>query len=198
MNYKFIDARALAKETPYTFFVPKQEHLNSLKTGNFVKLIFVSTSNEADAERMWVEITEIKNSLLIGKLVNNPRLIKVKYGEIVKFKYENIINIERDNASSSKTNNLDAIDKFCIVSNRVLNSKIVGYLYREEPIDSDDSGWRILTGDESDEYLDNEDNFEYVSVASVLNIDDSFLGLLREKIDSHFELDLNTNTWLKI
>ncbi|MES9844932.1 MAG: DUF2185 domain-containing protein [Candidatus Sedimenticola sp. 6PFRAG5] len=69
--------------------------------------------------------------------------------------------------------------KRCFVTNNILYEGVsVGYLYREDPDQEDDSGWRFTTGTETDEYMDNPDNSSYVSVGAVLSQDDSFIDLL--------------------
>ena len=50
-----------------------------------------------------------------------------------------------------------ALDR-CIVTNTVAEQgEPVGFLYREAPVFENDSGWRIFSGDETDEYTDNPD-----------------------------------------
>ena len=47
-----------------------------------------------------------------------------------------------------------ALDR-CIVTNTVAEQgEPVGFLYREAPVFENDSGWRIFSGDETDEYTD--------------------------------------------
>lgn len=41
-------------------------------------------------------------------------------------------------------------------------------------------GWSILSGYESDEYVNNPENFQIISVGVILNIDDSILKFLEE------------------
>lgn len=48
----------------------------------------------------------------------------------------------------------------------------VGYLYREEPDDGEDSGWRITANDESEDYMDDAENLACVSLGVVLNLDE--------------------------
>ena len=49
--------------------------------------------------------------------------------------------------------------KRCFVTNNILyEGRPVGYLYREEPDYEDDSGWRITTGTETDEYMNDSGN----------------------------------------
>lgn len=43
----------------------------------------------------------------------------------------------------------------------------IRYLYRETPDQEDDSGWRILAGDETDVYTAGKGNVQYVSLGAV-------------------------------
>ena len=43
----------------------------------------------------------------------------------------------------------------------------VGYMYREEPDDDGDSGWRFMAGRESPEYMDEADNHAIYDVNTV-------------------------------
>jgi hypothetical protein len=52
-----------------------------------------------------------------------------------------------------------------------------------------DSGWTIYTGSETDEYLNDEDNYQIVSIGVVLNIDDSILEFYDEQPLCAFERD---------
>ena len=48
---------------------------------------------------------------------------------------------------------------YSIVSNLITQGGLpVGFMYRDEPIDEEDSGWRFLSGTESEEYLDEDIN----------------------------------------
>lgn len=61
---------------------------------------------------------------------------------------------------------------YVIVSNEIMQrGKRIGYFYREQPINDDDSGWRFLSGEENQEYTDNPDNFAMYNAASIIEID---------------------------
>jgi hypothetical protein len=60
-------------------------------------------------------------------------------------------------------------------------------LYREEPEKDRDSGWRIMAGDESGEYMDDARNIAYVSLGAVLSCDDSIRSLLDAPSGSAFK-----------
>ena len=156
-----------------------------------VKLIFEFDSDDPEApnaERMWVEIKEISGQKFIGLLDNDPVYIDdLACGDPVTFEEKHIIQVSIDDPVPSKT------DKYlsrCLVTHRVLHEGApVGYLYREEPDTDDDSGWRILSGDESEAYVAESDNISCVSLGAVLREDDRILDLLDAPIGSSFEFD---------
>lgn len=60
----------------------------------------------------------------------------------------------------------------CIASDRItVNGLRVGFMYREEPSDSTDSGWRFLSGEESQEYLDDPGHLAIYDVNTIANYD---------------------------
>ncbi len=63
---------------------------------------------------------------------------------------------------------------YSIVSNIISqNGEPVGFMYREEPFDEEDSGWRFLSGTETEDYLDEDTNSKAISVNAVANHDPS-------------------------
>lgn len=76
----------------------------------------------------------------------------------------------------------------CMVSDLIaVEGKGVGYMYRDEPEDAEDSGWRFLTGDESDSYIDNPKNFSLLDVNDVANFDPAIIPLLNSPVGSEFD-----------
>jgi len=190
-SWKLEDAQSIANEFPYTFYKPSKEVVSLLKKGNEVKLIFEFESNDPEApgaERMWVEIREIKERKYIGVLDNEPAYIKdLKCGDIVEFEECHIVDTDLDDPVPSIT---DKYIKRCFVTNRILyEGEKIGYFYREEPDQDDDSGWRFVVGDETDEYMDNSENISYVSLGAVLREDDSVVDFLESPINKYFSLN---------
>ena len=62
---------------------------------------------------------------------------------------------------------------------------------KDEERDYVDTGWRILSGDASDEYMDDSENISLVSLGAVLSRDDSFIDLLESEIGTSFERNEN-------
>lgn len=182
------NAQLIADECPFTFHKPSKEVVSQLRKGNQAKLIFEFKSDDPDApgaERMWVEITEVSGKLFTGYLDNDPVYIKdLKYEDPVEFNACHIIDTDLDDPVPSIT---DKYIKRCFVTNNILyDGDLVGYLYREGPDRDDDSGWRFTTGYESDEYMDDFDNFSYVSLGAVLKQDDSIILFLDRETGSSF------------
>lgn len=197
-SWRLTDAEELAKNHKYTFYKPSREITKNLKVGNLVKLIFEfdSTNNEhPSAERMWVQITEIDGEQFKGTLDNCPHYLhELYYGDEITFVHKHIIAHDLD---MSEPNLADNYCDRCFVTNKVLyEGAPINYIYRDEPIEIDekdyvDSGWIILSGDESDEYMNDSENISCVSLGSVLSKDDSFVGLLNAEIGAHFARNEN-------
>lgn len=76
----------------------------------------------------------------------------------------------------------------CMVSKRIsVDGYPVGYMYREEPEEEADSGWRFFSGDENDDYIDNARNFQLVDVNKVANLDPSIVEHLDAPPGSVFD-----------
>lgn len=61
------------------------------------------------------------------------------------------------------------LSKLALVSTRITREGApIGWLYREAPDRDDDSGWRILAGDESDESADDPENIVVLPLREVL------------------------------
>lgn len=81
----------------------------------------------------------------------------------------------------------------CIIaSNEVaLAGRPVGYLCREEPDSEKDSGWRVFSGDETQEYADDAASFAVFCAPTILGIDPSISPLLGTPPPGAFERDVS-------
>ncbi len=85
---------------------------------------------------------------------------------------------------------------FVIATKRVAEDEQKAcFMYREEPMDAQDSGWRIFAGDESQAYVDNPENSGIYTPAAILMVDDSIADLLNEPYGSAFEREDGTGEW---
>jgi hypothetical protein len=67
----------------------------------------------------------------------------------------------------------------CFASDKItVDGMKVGYMYREEPDFEADSGWRFLSGTESQEYMDNTDNAGIYEVNTIANYDRAIIPYL--------------------
>ncbi|AGK54491.1 immunity protein Imm33 domain-containing protein [Bacillus sp. 1NLA3E] len=171
----------LNKESPYTFYVPSLEVLNKLKVGDLIKLIFVTEEAEDDGfrgERMWVQITNIKEKKFIGILDNEPQRLPLKIGDEISFGIENICDTEYEDPKSSEWNFY--FDTLVTVSEDVLEKREFNFMLKDYPNGEGDSGWSILSCYEDDAFLSDSENFQIVSIGVILNIDDSILEFIQE------------------
>ena len=62
---------------------------------------------------------------------------------------------------------------YAIVSNKIVKEKLeIRFLYRESPPENatfPDSGWRVFSGYENEEYTNNPDNFTVCSLMRIAN-----------------------------
>ena len=64
----------------------------------------------------------------------------------------------------------------CIASDHILvDGMKVGYMYRESPTNSVDSGWRFFSGEEDQAYADDAKNFAFYDVNTVANYDPAII-----------------------
>ena len=198
-SWRLADSERLAKENKYTFYKPSREITRNLKVGNIVKLTFEFDSSNPEhpsAERMWVQITEINGEKFKGILDNHPFYLHELYaGDKISFEHRHIIGHDME---LYEPNLVDKYYDRCFVTNKVLyDGAPINYIYREKPMEKDperdyvDTGWRILSGDESDEYMGDLENISLVSLGAVLSIDDTFIELLESEIGARFERNEN-------
>jgi hypothetical protein len=75
----------------------------------------------------------------------------------------------------------------CIASDRItVDGKAVGFMYRESPRDDIDSGWHFFSGDETQEYADEAENFAIYDVNTIANYDPSIIPHLDAPMGSAF------------
>lgn len=64
------------------------------------------------------------------------------------------------------------ISGYCFISNTVTQDGLkIGYMFREQPIDADDTGWRFFSGTESEDYLEDEDNIDEYDIEYALELE---------------------------
>jgi hypothetical protein len=87
----------------------------------------------------------------------------------------------------------------CLASDRItVDGRPVGYMYRDEPDYPEDSGWRFIAGDESQEYLDNPDFCAIYEVNTIANYDPTIIPYLNAPSGSDFQRDPETGKFLAV
>lgn len=132
-------------------------------------------------ERMWVEIISRNGDQFRGRLKNTPNFIPdLAFDDELDFLSCHVNQTQREESIEPPA---ERYAVRCFVTKKVIDEGCsVNYLARDE-IDEEGqrrnfSRWTLNVGDETDEYLDNHDNWCFVSLGLVLNIDDRFRPLL--------------------
>ena len=209
-GYILLDPRPVAAEAPYTFFIPTAGQLAAIGVGDLVKLIFehVPAGHKMEVERMWVVVSSSDAEGLTGTLDNNPGepSASIRLGDLVRFDRHHVIAIRWSNPETAP---LSAPHREywerCLVDDCVLDgTEPVEFIYREEPdIGSPedkhpDSGWRIRgrVGDATNEEVDAR-TVRYISIAFVLNRDDSWLPFINAPVGTRLLRDFGANIYSK-
>lgn len=201
-NWHLDDVEKAAQAFPDSFFIPSKEEKQSLVAGKRVQLHFILDNpkeKEPRAERMWVTISKV---LLLkqgyeGVLNNQPKYIKgLKAGDKIKFQPKHIaqVFIARDDP-----NWLNIHEKFALVSKMIFEEdKVVRFLYREKPDREEDSGWRIFSGTESDEYNNDANNIQLCNIGWLIDFDPTLLEVFKNNFDIAFERENKASPWKQV
>lgn len=191
-----------ARENPETFFIPSEEERKSRGVGDSVRLHFrlkESIAGEPQAERMWVTITQERGFLrpYKGVLQNAPAYIEdLKQGDVVTFKSCHIAQtiIKKGDPRWIDCANLKAlVSEMCFAKD-----EYVRFLYREGADQKEDSGWRMFTGHETQDYSDDPKNVRIVQVGFMLERDSSLLQPLKGGVGAVFERRTKDESWNKV
>jgi hypothetical protein len=78
----------------------------------------------------------------------------------------------------------------CLATDRiVVDGRPVGYMYRQKPLNAEDSGWQFFAGDEDEPYLAQIEHHDVYDVNTIINYDPSILPFLDAAIGSAYERD---------
>jgi hypothetical protein len=76
----------------------------------------------------------------------------------------------------------------CLASDKItVDGMKIGFMYREEPEDTNDSGWRFLSGTETQTYIDNPNNSMVFEVNTIANYDKAIIPYLNSSVGSELE-----------
>jgi hypothetical protein len=92
-----IDAEAMNRENPDTFWIPAADERSGIPLGAQVLLAFVCDDEDADfaAERMWVAVVDRDgHGAYTGTLSNHPLQVDLEFGDVVEFAARHVMDIE--------------------------------------------------------------------------------------------------------
>ena len=168
IGYSLEDVQAKHQKNPRHFLIPSQEEINQLKLGDQVRLIFVLDTvleNGCRAERMWVELTEIRDGKFKGRLTNQPAYItSIQLGDELDFAREHIASLMVPQL------NLDT-QKGAMITKDCFLRREINWAIHDEPHHPQDSGWQFFTGYESHEDLDDPSKIAIISLEAALDIE---------------------------
>lgn len=76
----------------------------------------------------------------------------------------------------------------CMASDRItIEGLPVGFMYRQQPRNPQDSGWAFLSGTEDDAYMNDVANHDIYDVNTIANYDPSIIPFLDAPVGSVFE-----------
>lgn len=82
----------------------------------------------------------------------------------------------------------------CLATDHIaVEGREVGYMYREEPDDKTDSGWRFFSGVESDDYANDPANLARYDVNTICNYDPAIIPYLESDAGRAFGRVEGTN-----
>ena len=87
----------------------------------------------------------------------------------------------------------------CLASDKItIEGFPIGYMYREDPEEENDSGWRFLSGTETQDYIDDPNNSMVFEVNTVANYDTSIIPYLKSRTGMELERVENSNEFTEI
>ncbi len=196
------DVEKTAKESPETFFIPSEVERKAQRVGYSVRLHFQlkdPAPGNPQTERIWVTITQEQGLFrpYRGVLENAPAFIEdLKQGMEVMFKPCHIAQtiIKKGHPRWINCASLKAfVSEMCF-----LRGECVRFLYRERPDREEDSGWRMFTGHETDDYSNDAKNIRIVDVGFMLDRDPSLLQPLKEGTGAVFERSAKDEPWNRV
>lgn len=87
----------------------------------------------------------------------------------------------------------------CIASDMITREgRRVGFMYRETPDSETDSGWRFMSGYESEAYMDDADNLAIYDVNTIANYDTEIVPFLGAGVGAAFEREDGTGAFREV
>lgn len=198
-TWKLKNVEDEAKKYPDSFFIPSLEERKNIKINEKVCLHFIHLlrkDNEPETERMWVTITKEKNlfSKYKGILDNQPVYIKgLNVGDEIDFGVENIAQTIIKKGTPLW---IDCAEQYALVSKLCFQKdETIRFIYREQPDNNEDSGWRIFTGNESEEYTNDYKNIQIMKIVDLLARDNTLFEPIKNGKYIAFERNEKESKW---
>ena len=87
----------------------------------------------------------------------------------------------------------------CMASDKItVEGELVDFMYREKPDFDVDNGWRFLSGTETQDYVDNPDNWAIYDTNTIANYDKAIIPYLDLPIGTELERVNGTETFRQI
>ncbi len=88
----------------------------------------------------------------------------------------------------------------CIATDRITVEGLpVRFMYREEPMGPEDTGWRFCSAiDEDEAYMDDPDNLGFFDLNTIANYDRSIIPHLFSPVGAAFEKPPGTEDWVPV
>ena len=164
---KLLDAESAHRASPRTYSIPRRAVRESLKPGDYVKLLFEVDPpvGWVEVERMWVEVISLRDGGYLGRLVNEPGFVpNLNHGDDVFFRPEHVAAREAGPDDPLFTDP----DAVAVVSRRVWDDGAwPARLERRSVPDPQFSGWFVLAGDESEAWKADMNNFVAITQATL-------------------------------
>lgn len=91
-------------------------------------------------------------------------------------------------SDTSNTEDQEELTGGCIASCHITkDGKPVGFMYRDKPEFSGDSGWRFMSGEETEHYTSNPDNAGIYDIDTITALDQSIIPFLDALDGTAFE-----------
>jgi hypothetical protein len=146
-RYTLKDVEQVHREQPRTFSIPRGELRRALRPGWLVKLVFELPEpvENCSAERMWVEVRQVRDGGYVGRLDNRPLYLKdLAPGDDIVFDARHVAALD--------TGDPRKLAPLVGVGVDVLRrGEWPAWIARVEPANQHDDGWRVFSDREARE-----------------------------------------------
>jgi hypothetical protein len=80
----------------------------------------------------------------------------------------------------------------------MVDGELVDYMYRDEPFNDVDSGWRFLSGTEDQDYVDDADHWAFYDLNTIANYDTAIINYLELPVGTELERIKGTDKFEEI